>query len=254
MLLATGGPDRQRDLASLSPVPAAQQALDAELRSQLGAPDVRSLFVIGPLATEGEMLQRAEALGAAAQALVARGLLTGLDLPSRYLSSPALQASRQAALPDEAALTEALREAAAGLPFRPTAFARFVAAVAESRSLPPLDLATLAAEAPTIAARLSPLVSRHGNEIWGIAPPPASPIRWRWRRRPPDSACRACSSSTSSWSWSGCWRPMAAPPWAGRWPGRRWCWACWCSGWAGSAGRWRWRRRSAAPSSSPWRC
>ncbi|GGC66003.1 membrane protein [Siccirubricoccus deserti] len=170
VLLATGGPDRQRDLASLSPVPAAQQALDAELRSQLGAPDVRSLFVIGPLATEGEMLQRAEALGAAAQALVARGLLTGLDLPSRYLSSPALQASRQAALPDEAALTEALREAAAGLPFRPTAFARFVAAVAESRSLPPLDLATLAAEAPTIAARLSPLVSRHGNEIWGIAP------------------------------------------------------------------------------------
>ncbi|MCO6418004.1 MMPL family transporter [Siccirubricoccus sp. KC 17139] len=170
VLLATGGPDRQRDLAALSPVPAAQQALDAELRGQLGAPDVRSLFVIGPMATEGEMLQRAEALGAAAQALVARGLLTGLDLPSRYLPSPALQASRQAALPEEATLAAALREAAAGLPFRPTAFDRFIAAVAESRGLQPLDLATLAAGAPTIAARLSPLVSRHGAEIWGIAP------------------------------------------------------------------------------------
>ena len=170
VLVATGGPDRQRDLAALSPVPARQQALDAELRGQLGAPDVRSLFVLGPLASEGEMLGRSEALGTAVQPLVARGLLAGLDLPSRYLPSPALQASRQAALPGDAALAEALREASAGLPFRPTAFARFTAAMAESRALPPLDLALLAADAPTIAARLSPLVSRHGAEVWGIAP------------------------------------------------------------------------------------
>ena len=115
----------QRDLAALSPVPARQQALDAELRGQLGAPDVRSLFVLGPTASEGEMLGRSEALAGAVPPLVARGLLAGLDLPSRYLPSPALQASRQAALPGDAALAEALREAAAGLPFRPTAFARF---------------------------------------------------------------------------------------------------------------------------------
>ncbi|MFC7688902.1 hypothetical protein ACFQY5_03920 [Paeniroseomonas aquatica] len=170
VLAATGGPDRQRDLAALSPVPARQQALDAELRGQLGAPDVRSLFVLGPTASEGEMLGRSEALAGAVEPLVARGLLAGLDLPSRYLPSPALQASRQAALPGDAALAEALREAAVGLPFRPTAFARFTAAMAESRALPPLDLAMLAAGAPTIAARLSPLVSRHGAEVWGIAP------------------------------------------------------------------------------------
>lgn len=169
ILVATGGPPWQRDLAALSPIPAAQQALDGELRGQLGAPDVRSLFVIGP-GTEGEVLARAEALSLAARPLIERGLLTGIDLPSRYLPSPALQRQRQAALPQADALAEAIRVAAEGMPFRPTAFAPFLAAVEESRGLPPLDAATFAEGAPTVAARLSPLLSRHGDEVWGIAP------------------------------------------------------------------------------------
>jgi predicted exporter len=131
---------------------------------------VRSLFVIGPADSEADMLRRAEALGVAVQPLVARGLLAGLDLPSRYLPSPALQAARQAALPESPALEAALREAAAGLPFRATAFARFIEAVEASKTLPPLDLAGLAAGAPTIAARLAPLVTRHGAAVWAIAP------------------------------------------------------------------------------------
>ena len=36
-----------RDLAALSPVPAAAQSLDAELRAQLGAADVGHLVVVG---------------------------------------------------------------------------------------------------------------------------------------------------------------------------------------------------------------
>lgn len=170
VLLATGGPAAQRDLAALSPVPAAQQALDGELRAQLGAPDVRSLFVIGPAATEGEMLRLSEALSVAVQPLVAQGLLAGLDLPSRYLPSPEAQRSRQAALPDAATLDAALQEARAGMPFRDTAFRRFTEAVEASRALPALDTASLASGAPTIAARVAPLITRYGGEVWGIAP------------------------------------------------------------------------------------
>jgi predicted exporter len=169
-LLASGGPAWQRDLAALSPVPAAQQALDGELRAQLGAPDVRSLFVIGPAASETEVLRRAELLEEALRPLVARGLLAWIEAPSRYLPSPETQRARQAALPERPALQEALRAASTGLPFRPTAFAPFLAAVEESRTLPPLGTAALEEAAPTVAARLSPLLARHGGEVWGVAP------------------------------------------------------------------------------------
>ena len=170
VLLATGGPAWQRDLAALSPVPAAQQALDATLRAQLGAPDVRSLFVIGPVAGEGAALAQAEALEAAVQPLVRDGLLGGLESPARYLPSPDRQRARQAALPERGALEAALGMAMAGLPFRPTAFAPFLAAVAESRALPPLEAAGLAAEAPTLAARLAPLLAWQDGAAWAIAP------------------------------------------------------------------------------------
>jgi predicted exporter len=169
-LALAGGPAWQRDLAALSPVPAAQQALDAELRGQLGAPDVRSLFVIGPAASPEEVLARVEALERAVQPLVARGLLSGLDAPSRYLPGPETQRARQAALPERGVLEAAIREASAGLPFRATAFAPFLAAVEEARALPPLTVAEFTEAAPTVSARLAPLLTRHGDAFWGIAP------------------------------------------------------------------------------------
>jgi predicted exporter len=170
VLVATRGPAWQRDLAALSPVPAAQQALDGELRAQLGAPDVRGLLVAGPAATEGEALRRMEAGVAAVQPLVARSLLTGLDAPTRWLPSPEAQRTRQAALPGRAALEAALREASAGLPFRAAAFAPFLAAVEESRGLAPLDLQAFQGGAPTISARLAPLLARHADGAWAVAP------------------------------------------------------------------------------------
>jgi predicted exporter len=168
VLAALGGPRWQRDLAALSPVPPAAQALDAELRRQLGAPDVRILVAIGP-GDEAAVLRAAERLREAVAPLVARGALGGLDEPSRYLPSPDTQRARQAALPERATLEARLREAAAGLPFRPGAFAPFLAAVEESRALPPLDAGTLSEAAPTIAARLSPLLSRRGEGWQGLA-------------------------------------------------------------------------------------
>lgn len=168
-LAAAGGPAWQRDLAALSPVPQAAQALDAELRRQLGAPDVRFLFALGP-GSEAEVLEASERLGRTLAPLIGPdGALAGLDLPSGYLPSPATQQARRQALPGPGPLREELRLAQDGLPFRPTAFAPFLAAVEESRSLPPLNAGVLAADAPTIAARLSPLLSRREDMVQGVA-------------------------------------------------------------------------------------
>ncbi len=167
VLLALGGPRWQRDIAALSPVPRASQALDEELRRQLGAPDVRYLIALGP-SDEEAVLRAAERLEAAVQPLIAGGVLAGLDLPSHYLPSRATQQARQAALPEPETLRERLQAAMSGMPFRANAFAPFLAAVAESRNLPPLDAAALSG-APTIAARLSPLLSRRGDAWQGLA-------------------------------------------------------------------------------------
>ncbi|WP_043341273.1 MMPL family transporter [Belnapia moabensis] len=167
LLLALGGPAWQRDLAALSPVPREAQALDGELRRQLGAPDVRVLFALGP-GTEAEVLAASERLAEAVAPLLGQAL-QGIDLPSRYLPSEATQRTRQAALPAAGMAQAALAEAMAGLPFRPTAFAPFLAALGESRALAPLTAAALAAEAPTLAARLSPLLFRRGEAAQGVA-------------------------------------------------------------------------------------
>jgi predicted exporter len=160
-LVAIGGPPAEDDLAALSPVPAAQRALDAELRRQLGAPDVGVLIALTAPTAEAA-LQGAERIGEALAPLVARGALGGLDLPSRYLPSERAQRARQAALPDPATLRARLAEAAAGLPFRPGAFDRFLADVEASRTLPPLTRADLAGAdgGSLLAARLDPLLAR----------------------------------------------------------------------------------------------
>jgi len=74
------------DLASLSPVPAAAQALDAALRADLGASDARTMVVAqGP--DRETALQAAEAAGERLDAWVAQGRLAGYDSPARLLPS-----------------------------------------------------------------------------------------------------------------------------------------------------------------------
>jgi predicted exporter len=165
--LAVGGlPRWEDDIARLSPVPEAERNLDTELRGQLGAPDVRHLVALHG-ASEEAVLRASERVQGALAPLLADGRLGGLDLPSRYLPSREAQAARQAALPAGDVLEARLAEAMAGLPFRAGAFAPFVEAIEESRGLPLLDSAGLAA-APLISTRLSPLLARHGDEWRGL--------------------------------------------------------------------------------------
>ncbi|UEP27461.1 MULTISPECIES: MMPL family transporter [unclassified Burkholderia] len=133
-----------RELAALSPVPARAQALDARLRADVGAPDVRYLVVISA-PTEQAALERAERVAAQLQPLVDRGALAGFESPARYLPSDAAQRARQASLPEADELAARMRAAVANQPIsvRPELFAPFVADVQAARHAPLLTRADL---------------------------------------------------------------------------------------------------------------
>ncbi|KVO42909.1 hypothetical protein WK11_14775 [Burkholderia ubonensis] len=133
-----------RELAALSPVPARAQALDARLRADVGAPDVRYLVVI-PADSEQAALEGAERVAAQLQPLVEHGALAGFENPARYLPSDAAQRARRASLPDAGTLAARLRAAVAHQPItvKPDLFAPFVADVDAARHAPLLTRADL---------------------------------------------------------------------------------------------------------------
>ncbi len=169
VLALLGGPVAERDLAALSPVPAAARALDLELRGQLGAPDVRHVLVLRAPNAEAALAASERALAALAP-LIASGAAGGFDAPSRYLPSTATQRARQAALPDAATLDARIEAARTGLPFRSAAFDPFRAALAESHALAPLTPTDLAA-APLLAARLAPLLAERDGSWQAVILP-----------------------------------------------------------------------------------
>jgi predicted exporter len=122
------------ELSSLSPVSQADQALDARLRADLGAPDVRYLISVAAASRE-EALAASERVARQLERLVQDRKLAGYESASRYLPSLATQRARQASLParDED-LKQLLAQAAAGLPLRPTLFAPFIEDVAQART------------------------------------------------------------------------------------------------------------------------
>ncbi|HEU4353509.1 MAG TPA: MMPL family transporter [Burkholderiales bacterium] len=147
-------------LASVSPISAREQALDAELRRDLGAPDVRYLVVVHG-ADEQAALRGSEQAAAALGDGVARGWLLGFDSPAAYLPSEATQLARRAALPAPDALRENLETARRGLPFKPGAFEPFVRDVSDARAMPLVDRATLSGT--TLAVRLDSLLVKRAS-------------------------------------------------------------------------------------------
>ncbi|MBK4736696.1 MMPL family transporter [Noviherbaspirillum pedocola] len=129
------------ELASLSPVPQAEQDLDARLRANLGAPDVRYLVSVSADSREAALIA-SERIAHQLDALVSRGLLSGYESASRYLPSLAAQRARQASLP-ATGLDDALRQAASDLPVRASLFAPFLEDVEASRTKPLLTRADL---------------------------------------------------------------------------------------------------------------
>jgi predicted exporter len=131
------GPLWDQSLASVSPLPPAEQALDQELRGQIGAPDVRFL-VLGTAPDREQALQLSERLSVTLNGLVAEKALAGYDAPSEYLPSESMQALRRQALPDDETLRANFAAALPGEAFKPELFSPFFSDVAAARTAAPL--------------------------------------------------------------------------------------------------------------------
>ncbi len=156
-----------RDLAALSPVAAAAQALDGQLRSELGAPDISNLVVVSG-ADQESVLQRAEIVGSQLDTLKTRGDIAGYDSPARYLPSRRTQSLRLASLPDAATLRERVRAATATLSLRPEALGDFIQGIDAARDAAPLERDALAHTSMALA--LDALLWHHGDLWFGLLP------------------------------------------------------------------------------------
>ena len=156
------GPYWDDELSSMSPLPPAEQALDQQLRAEIGAPDVRYLLVVRASDRE-QALGASERVAARLEPLAAAGLIAGFDAPGTWLPSLATQRARQAALPDPATLSTRLSEASANTPFRSDIFSPFLAEVEAARRQPLLQREDL--NGTSLALRIDSLLVR-GREQW----------------------------------------------------------------------------------------
>ncbi|HEX5538296.1 MAG TPA: MMPL family transporter, partial [Methylophilaceae bacterium] len=159
------------ELSALSPVSAAEMALDARLRAAMGAPDVRYVVVATGDSQEAA-LRAAEQVAAALQPLVQQGALAGFESPSRYLPSQSMQQARQASLPAADELRSHLEQAISGLPVKAQLFAPFVADVEKARQQRLLQRSDLAGTSMALALDAMLINSERG---WNALLPLSAP-------------------------------------------------------------------------------
>ncbi|MDO9392526.1 MAG: MMPL family transporter [Methylotenera sp.] len=155
------------ELAALSPVSAADQALDARLRAGMGAPDVRYVVVVSGDAQEA-VLVATEKVSAALQILVEKGVLTAFDSASHYLPSHATQRARQASLPTAAELKPRVENAIRDLPVRAHIFAPFLIDVEAARNQPLLQRSDL--EHTSMAMAVDAMLLQQGSRWSALIP------------------------------------------------------------------------------------
>jgi len=161
------GPVWNPELSALSPVSKADQALDAMLRSDIGAPDVSYLVVIsGP--NQESVLRAAEALAHTLDDLVDKGVIAGFESPARYLPSKAAQRARQESLPVAADLRGNLGKALDGLPIRLERLEPFLHDVEAARNQPLLTRNEL--EGTSLATGVDALLLNDGARSSALLP------------------------------------------------------------------------------------
>ena len=158
-------------IASLSPVSPADVELDASLRADMGAPDVRYLVVVSG-ASQEEVLRRSEQVSKLLQTQVEQGELAGFESPSRYLPSIATQRARQASLPPAAELASNLAQATQDLPLSAQRLTPFLADVDAARSRPLLQAGDL--EQTSMAMAMDALLIEK-NKRWTALLPLTAP-------------------------------------------------------------------------------
>jgi predicted exporter len=181
------------ELSALSPVSAADQALDARLRAGMGAPDVRYMVVVSGDSQEA-VLNSAEQVSAALQPLVEQGVLAGFESASRYLPSVATQRARQASLPPASVLEPRLQQAAKDLPVRPQLFAPFLADVEAARKQPLLQRGDL--QNTSMAMAVDALLIQQDHH-WSALLPLTAPLEGNMAGNIDAAAVRTALSKTS---------------------------------------------------------
>jgi predicted exporter len=131
-----------QELAALSPVPAADQAVDMAMRADLGAPDVGYMVVVSAFDAQAALLA-SERVGQRLQTLVEAGVIQGFESPATWLPSIVTQQQRLRSLPEAPELRRRLHAALAGLPVRAERFEPFFADVAAARLRAPLTRADI---------------------------------------------------------------------------------------------------------------
>jgi predicted exporter len=156
-----------RELSALSPVTQADQDLDARLRADLGAPDVRFLIVISGASQEA-VLEETEHVGAGLEPLITQGVIGGFETPTRYLPSEQTQRLRRSAIPDAAQMKARLEEATSTLPLRASRLEPFLSDVEAARTHPALSRKDL--EGTSMAAGYDSMVVRDNTGWTALMP------------------------------------------------------------------------------------
>lgn len=155
------------DFGSLNPISPSAKGLDQEIRSELGAPDVRTLVVVRGVDREAT-LQTAEAVGRKLDSLVNEGVLAGYESPALYLPSQATQRARQDAIPETAVLRANLELALDGLPFKRGLFDAFIDQAQQAKRS---ELITQSDLAPTaLASQVDSLLMKTRSTWYAILP------------------------------------------------------------------------------------
>jgi len=161
----------EQDLSALSPVPAETKFLDGDLRADLGAPDLRFLFLTSGDDAEA-MLRVSETLESGLVDLRESGAIGGFDAIHRYIPSQETQSARQAALPAADDLKVDLARAADLAGLEVDLFAPFISAVEASRHLPALTLEDDPSifQGTPLWPKLVNLMSQHDDRWFGFIP------------------------------------------------------------------------------------
>jgi predicted exporter len=161
------GPIWNHELSALSPVSGSDQALDAMLRSDIGAPDVSYLVVVsGP--SQEAVLHAAEVVDPLLDSLVEQKVISGFETPARYLPSLEAQRARQASLPPRTELKGDLSKALDGLPLQVDRLAPFLRDVEAARNQPLLTRKDL--EGTSLAAGVDALLLSDGTQWSALLP------------------------------------------------------------------------------------
>jgi len=166
-LVIRGGAPWNDDFESLNPVSPVAKAMDRELRTELGAPDVRKLIVVNGVDQEAT-LQIAEAVGRVLDPLVSSQALAGYESPTLYLPSQAAQRARLESIPEEAQLRENLARASAGMPFKSGLFEDFINQAQLARTSKLLTRSDLGSTA--LAGRVDSLLVKRRDTWYAMLP------------------------------------------------------------------------------------